>query len=285
MGEADRVRETASSLRPTRDPLVLQDLAWAQYRVYAIAWPPSFRDFVKARRPLLEARLAADAALRRGRTPPPWSPPARMERLADDLLDAVDWLCRFVWPGAFATRLGRPKEPRLPPRRRLRGEIEVEVGGRRVRGYPRYRTDAPYLWRGDNEHRGGWYSYPFWDDGWKAPLAELEREWAETDRYLAERAAQRDRIERHRGRTSRPRRRDDDGAGEAGGEGSDEDEDLLQDSLEEIVADAIADAQRDRGDAGRGSDAGSGGSGSSGDGGSSRDHDNYDYGDRDYFDY
>jgi hypothetical protein len=31
----------------------------------------------------------------------------------------------------------------------------------------------PFFFSGDSRHRAGWYSFPFWDDGWRSEVAEL----------------------------------------------------------------------------------------------------------------
>lgn len=66
--------------------------------------------------------------------------------------------------------------PKLPLRRRLHRPVEVTVVDRKVTGTAKYTPATPFLFRGDREHKAGWYSYPFWDDGWKAQLSRLDQD-------------------------------------------------------------------------------------------------------------
>lgn len=79
----------------------------------------------------------------------------------------------LAWPGLLWSRIGRPRRPRLPLRNRLWRLTTFWVGDRLVHGDTRPRPDLPFLFSGDFRHRAGWYSFPFWDDGWRSELAEL----------------------------------------------------------------------------------------------------------------
>lgn len=132
-------------------------LAWAFYRLSQgsdFSAAPSIAWFWRERSLIREVHIAV-------RDHPPYFIGTRLKLV--------------VSPGLLWRRLGTRPRPRLPLRNRLWRSTTLRVDGRDVHGHPRpgRRGRAPYLFRGDQTRRAGWYSYPFWDDGWRTVCDEL----------------------------------------------------------------------------------------------------------------
>lgn len=132
-------------------------LAWAFYRLGQssdASVAPSLAWFWRERRLLREVHIAV-------RDHPPYFLKNRLRLV--------------VSPGLLWRRLGSRPRPRLPLRNRLWRSKTFRIDGRDVHGHPRpgRRGRAPFAFRGDQSRRAGWYSYPFWDDGWRTVYEEL----------------------------------------------------------------------------------------------------------------